>query len=63
MIKRRDLPRCKECGDGVCICGDDDGGWAAHCMTCDNTIGRRGYYDPCAGCKEQAQRMWIKLNE
>ena len=52
---------CKECGGGVCICCDGSK-WAAHCMDCDNCIGHRGYYDPCADSEEEAGQMWIALN-
>ena len=55
--------RCKECGGKVCICcGTDDGKWAAHCMDCDNSIGKRGYYDPCAKSEKEAGELWVKLN-
>jgi len=52
---------CRECGDKVCICSSK-GKWAAHCMTCDNTIGHRGCYDPCASSKYEACRLWNELN-
>ncbi len=53
--------RCIECGGGVCICHDSSG-WAAHCMDCDNAIGERGFYDPCAKSEKEAGELWIKLN-
>lgn len=53
--------RCINCGGKVCIC-QDCGGWAAHCMDCNNTIGERGYYDPCAKSKQAATEMWNELN-
>lgn len=53
---------CKDCGGKVCICEFEGGAWAAHCMSCDNSIGARGYYDPCAFTEEQAGAMWMKLN-
>jgi len=55
------MKKCKECGGNVCIC-EDDGMWAAHCMDCDNAIGIRGYYDPCALTKEEAEIRWNKMN-
>jgi hypothetical protein len=54
--------RCKECGGKVCICCASEIQWAAHCMDCDNSIGVRGYYDPCATSEEEAGELWIKLN-
>ncbi len=54
--------RCKECGHKACICSDGINKWAAHCMECDNTIGCRGYYDPCAKSEEEAIRLWNELN-
>ncbi len=52
---------CIECGGSVCIC-EDGGRWAAHCMDCDNAIGKRGVYDPCAATREDAERQWAALN-
>ena len=54
--------RCNECGDKVCICSDS-GKWAAHCMSCDNAIGHRGFYDPCADSEYDACLRWNKLNK
>lgn len=53
---------CRKCGDRVCIC-ESKGMWAAHCMTCDNSIGHKGYYDPCATSKWEACRQWNKRNK
>ena len=53
--------RCNECGDAVCIC-ECDGKWAAHCMTCKNCIGHRGYYSPVAKNKYEACKLWNELN-
>ena len=53
--------RCIECGDRVCACSHGDN-WAAHCMSCDNSIGKRGYYDPCAKSQYEAIRLWNELN-
>ena len=61
-----ELPRCIECGAGVCVCSDEYEGkeyWAAHCMNCDNSIGKRGFYDPCATSKEEAEKLWTNLNK
>ena len=55
------LVRCSECGGKVCVC-ECDGMWAAHCMDCENQIGQRGFYDPCALTKEEAERRWNKMN-
>jgi hypothetical protein len=52
---------CIECGGSVCICNNGTG-WAAHCMDCDNAIGHRGYYDPCAKNKYEACKIWNELN-
>ena len=52
---------CKECGSGCCVC-ECEGSWAAHCMTCENTIGKRGFYDPCANSKEEAIAKWNEIN-
>lgn len=61
-VRDSDLPRCKDCGDKVCVC-EHEGMWAAHCRTCNNAIGNNpGYYDPCANSKNEAIVMWIKLN-
>lgn len=60
-LKAKDV-RCVECGGGVCICSHSDTEWAAHCMDCDNAIGKIGFYDPCAKSQEEAEEMWIKLN-
>lgn len=54
--------RCKECNDKACVCSDG-GKWAAHCMTCDNCIGKRGTYDPCAKTKKEAVILWNELNK
>lgn len=54
---------CKECGSGCCVCEFEGGSWAAHCMDCDNTIGKRGYYDPCANSEKEAVDMWNALNQ
>jgi len=54
--------RCKECGGKVCVCNDGPNKWAAHCMDCDNSIGKRGYYNPCAKSKFEAISLWSKLN-
>jgi len=53
---------CCECGGKPCICEGEDGMWAAHCMDCDNTIGRRGFYDACASTEEEAEIRWNKMN-
>ena len=56
---------CSECGSKACICSDHINGnihWAAHCMDCDNTIGERGFYDPCASSKREAIERWNNLN-
>ena len=53
--------RCTEGGGKACICSDG-GVWAAHCQDCDNTIGERGYYDPCAKSEQSAVEMWNELN-
>ena len=53
---------CKICGGKACIC-EDDGKWAAHCMECDNCIGRKGFYDPCCDSEYEATIMWNMLNE
>ena len=52
--------RCT-CGGRVCICGEDGYGWAAHCMDCDISIGKMGYYDPCAKTEYEACRLWNEL--
>lgn len=52
---------CRDCNHGVCIC-EDGGQWAAHCMGCDNQIGKPGYYDPCAATKEEAIQRWNHQN-
>jgi len=63
MVKNEaEKVRCKECGGGVCICSHDPKHWAAHCMDCDNAIGKIGFYDPCASSEIEAGRAWIKLN-
>ena len=54
--------RCKECGDKVCIC-QSGGKWAAHCMSCANAIGHRGYHDPCAKNRYDACAQWNILNK
>lgn len=54
---------CKECGGKPCICTDGFARWAAHCMECDNAIGKPGYYDPCAESEEEAIKMWNNLNK
>ncbi len=61
LSKNTKLPRCIRCGGKVCICSDV-GKWAAHCMDCDNNIGKEGYYDPCAVSKQVAEFMWIYQN-
>ena len=53
---------CKECGGNVCVC-ECDGMWAAHCTSCDNQIGHRGFYDPCALSREEAEQRWNTMNE
>jgi hypothetical protein len=53
--------RCKECDGKVCVC-EFEGKWAAHCMDCDNTIGERGTYDPCADSRGDAIARWDSLN-
>jgi len=53
--------RCKGCGAKVCICPFGEK-WAAHCMDCDNSIGKRGYYDPCADSEKEAGFLWMQLN-
>ena len=63
-MEKMEISRCKECNGKACICDDIDSiKWAAHCMNCDNTIGVRGYYDPCAKSREEAIMKWNKLNE
>jgi hypothetical protein len=32
-------------------------------MDCDNSIGVRGYYDPCARSAKEAGEMWVVLNQ
>ena len=72
----KEILRCKECGGRPCICCGssvkcDDSGctlcstgkWAAHCMECDNAIGKKGVHDNCADSQKQAIDMWNKLNE
>lgn len=54
--------KCIECGGGVCICNSGPRRWAAHCMDCNNTIGVRGFYDPCAKSEKEARERWDKLN-
>ena len=54
--------KCKECGGKPCICHDSPYGWAAHCMDCENQIGHRGWYDPCAKSEEDAIKQWNNLN-
>lgn len=56
-----EIHRCDECGDRACIC-EDDGMWAAHCMLCDKSIGKAGYYDPCASSKAEAIKLWNDIN-
>ena len=66
MSQENKTVRCKECGGKACICSDENFGkiaWAAHCMDCDNTIGDRGYYDPCAKSKDEAIQRWNELNK
>jgi hypothetical protein len=74
MRKEAEILKCKKCGDNACICFDSDYGesgneiietrrWAAHCMTCDNCIGHRGYYDPCAATEDEAIERWNELNK
>jgi len=52
---------CIECEGQPCIC-EDNGKWSAHCMDCDNQIGERGFYDPCAKSEEEAVRRWNDIN-
>lgn len=57
---------CAKCGSGCCVCDDDYNGvslWAAHCMGCDNSIGEKGLYDPCAKSKYEATMRWNAMNE
>lgn len=54
--------KCIECGNNACVCQDDDK-WAAHCMTCDNSIGKRGYYHAVADSEAEAIRLWNDLNK
>lgn len=66
-LTKQDAVRCYICNGGACICCDEDEDgkewWAAHCMNCDNTIGKPGYYDPCAHSKKEAIIRWNYLNE
>lgn len=62
MIDPEEVRRSK-CGGGVCICQHSKTEWAAHCMDCDNSIGVRGYYDPCARSAKEAGEMWVVLNQ
>jgi len=61
LNKNTELPRCIRCNGKVCVCMDC-GKWAAHCMDCDNSIGKEGYYDPCAKSRDVAEKMWIYQN-
>ena len=53
---------CNECGGQPCICMFGASAWAAHCMDCENTIGKRGFYDPCATSEEDAETKWNEMN-
>jgi hypothetical protein len=56
---------CKDCGGGVCVCHDEgiSGKWAAHCMSCDNSIGESGVYHPVADTQIEAYKLWNELNK
>lgn len=53
--------RCSLCDDSCCVC-EDGGKWAAHCMLCDNAIGKPGFYSPCADSEQEAVQLWNQLN-
>lgn len=62
-----DTVKCIECGDGACVCCCEERRthkekWSAHCMTCDNSTGKRGYYDPCHDSEEEAIAAWNTQN-
>jgi hypothetical protein len=54
--------RCALCGDSFCLCADNDC-WAVHCMSCNNSIGKIGRYDPCAKSAEDGLKLWNDQNE
>ena len=64
MAENKNIKRCKKCGDKACVCCDSfqSGKWAAHCMTCEHSIGKIGYYDPCADSEDEAIKLWNEIN-
>jgi hypothetical protein len=66
-LKDKLLIRCALCGDGCCVCASGEvhkiPKWAAHCISCDVSIGKIGYHDNYATSKDEAMKMWTELNK